>query len=105
MDDVKQPSKAGMMYAINGDTFYSFTKNTLIRDSGTPCHITNNDADMYDNNKINWLIQGSSSIMLTMKKDKLCVNVHQVDGTKGVHTLWPMKFCPKVGVNLLSLMH
>ena len=38
-----------------------------------------------------------------MKKRKLQVKVHQVNGTKGVHTLWSVKFFPKAGVNLFSL--
>ena len=33
-EDVKQPLEGGMMSTINGDTFFSFTKNTWIRDSG-----------------------------------------------------------------------
>ena len=42
--------------------------------------------------------------MLDTRKGKLCINVQQVDGTKWVHTLWSMKFSPKAGVNLFSLM-
>ena len=34
----------------------------------------------------------------------LHVNIQQVDGTEWVHTLWPVKFCPKAGANLFSLM-
>ena len=41
--------------------------------------------------------------MPATRKDKLCLNVWQVDGTEQVHILWPMKFCPKAGVNLFSL--
>ena len=33
-EDVKQPSEAGMMCIIDGYTFFLFTKNTLIKDSG-----------------------------------------------------------------------
>ena len=42
-EDVKQPSEAGMMCTINGNTFFSFTKNTWIGDLGASCHITNDD--------------------------------------------------------------
>ena len=45
---VKQPSEAGMMCTIDGDTFYLFTKNTWIGDSGASCHIINNDSSMFD---------------------------------------------------------
>ena len=31
--------------------------------------------------------------------------MRQVDGTKQVHTLWAVKFCPKAGANLFSLMY
>ena len=41
--------------------------------------------------------------MLETKKGKLHVNV-QVYGTEQVCTLWPMKFFPKAGLNLFSLM-
>ena len=68
-------SEAGMMCTIDGDRFYSFTKNTWIRDSGASYHITNNDTGMYDITNINESIQGNSSIMPAMKKDKLHVNV------------------------------
>ena len=74
-EDVKQPSKAGMMCTINVDSFYSFTKNTWNGDSGASCHITNNDTNMFDVTDINESIQGSSSIMPTTKKGKLCINV------------------------------
>ena len=53
---------------------------------------------------INETIQGSSRNMPAMKKGKLCINILQVNGTEWVHTLWPMKFCPKAVANLLSLM-
>ena len=75
MDDVKHPSKAGMMCTIDGDTFYSFMRNTWIGDSGVCCHITNNDTHMYDITNINETIHGISGIMPAMKKGKLCVNV------------------------------
>ena len=34
-ENVKQPSEAGMMCTINGDRFFSFIKNTWIRDLST----------------------------------------------------------------------
>ena len=92
------------MCTIDGDTFYSLMRITWIRDSGASCHITNNDTGMYDITDINESIQGSSSIMPTTKKSKLCVNVCQVNQAEWVHTLLPVKFCPKAGENLFSLM-
>ena len=101
---VKQPSEAGMMCTIGGDTFFLFTKNTWIWDSGASCHITNDDTGLYDFTNICESIQGSCSIIPVMKKIKLQVKGLQVGGTEQVHTLWPVKFCPKAGVNLFSLM-
>ena len=73
-EDVKQPSEAGVTCTICSDMFYSFTKNTWIRDSRASWHITNDYTSMYDITDINESIQGSSSIMPPMKKGKLHVN-------------------------------
>ena len=93
-----------MMYTIDSETFYSFTKNMWIGDSGASCHIMNNNTGMFVAINIDKLIQGGSSIMSTTKKGKLQVHVWQVDKTEWVHTLWPMKFCPNIGANLFPLM-
>ena len=93
-----------MMCTTNEDIFFSFTKNTWIGDSGVSCHIMNDDMGLFDVIDINESIQGSSGVMPAMKKGKLRVTIWQVDGTEQVHTLWPMKFCPKAGANLFSLM-
>ena len=58
-EDDKQPSEAGMMCTINGDTFFSFTKNMWIGDSSEAC--TNDDTSLFDIININELIQGSYS--------------------------------------------
>ena len=99
---MKQPSKAGMMCTIYGNTFFLFTKNTWIGDSGASCYITNDDKGMYDVIDIDESIQGSSGIMPAMKKGKLQVTVHQVNGNEKVHTLRPVKFCPMASANLFS---
>ena len=70
MEDVKQPSKAGMMCTIDGNTFFLFMKNTWIGDSGASCHITNDNKGMYEVIDMDESIQGSSSIMPAMKKGK-----------------------------------
>ena len=105
MEDVKQPSEAGIMCTIIGVTFFSFMKNTWIGDSSAMCHITNtnDDTSLFDIIDINESIQGFSGIMFATKKGKLHVNVCQVDRTKWVHTIWPIKFCPNAGANLFSL--
>ena len=57
---------------------------------------------MYDVIDIKESIQASSGIMPATKKGKLQLIVHQVNGEKQVHTLWPVKFCPMAGANLFS---
>ena len=71
MEDVKQPSEAGLMCTMDGNKFFSFTKNTWIRHLGVSCHITNNDTGLYNITNIDKLIQGSTGIMLATKKGKL----------------------------------
>ena len=71
MENVKQPSEAGMMCTIYSNTFFSFTKNTWIGDLMASCHITKDDSGLYDIANINELIQGSSGIMPATKKSKL----------------------------------
>ena len=66
-ENVKQPSKAGMMCTMDGDAFFSFTKNAWI-DSSASCHITNNNTSLFGNININIMIQGSSGIMPATKK-------------------------------------
>ena len=102
-EDVKKPMEADMMYTIDENTCFLFTKNTWIEDSGASCHITNNSTSLFDIIDINESLQGSSRNMLAMKKGKLCINVWQVDGTDWVYTLWSVKLCPKVGANLFFL--
>ena len=101
VEDVKQPSESCMMCTIDGDTFFLFTKNTQIGDSSASC---NGNTGIYDITDINESIQGSSSITTTTKKGMFQVKVCQVDGTEQVHTLWPVKFCPKASANIFSLM-
>ena len=74
-----------------------------IGDSVALCHITNEDISLYDVTKINKLVQGNAGNIPITNKGKLCISVCQVDGTKQVHILWPMKYCAKAGANLYSL--
>ena len=103
VEDVKQLPEAGVMCSINGDTFFSFTKNSWIGDSGALFHIMNDDTSLFNVIDINELIQGSSRNKPATKKGKLCVNIQQVDETECVHTQWSVKFCPKAGASLFSL--
>ena len=51
--NVKIPMEDGMMGNIDGETFYYFTKNTWIGDSGTFCHITNNNSGLFLQRSVN----------------------------------------------------
>ena len=90
------PMEASMLFNIDGDIFYYFTKNTWIGDSGASCHITNDYTSLFDITNIYESIQGSSGSMLVTKR-KLCINIHQVDGIKLVNTLWPCEVLPQDG--------
>ena len=57
-----------MLYTIDGETFYSFTKNTRNSDSGTSCYITNDDISLCDMTNINKLVQGKWDNISSRKK-------------------------------------
>ena len=53
---------------VDGESFFTFTKNTQIGDAGTSRHITNNDTVMYNITGIDELLEGSSGNMKVTKK-------------------------------------
>ena len=81
----------------------SFSQRTHVRDLGASCYIINDGTGLYDITNINKSVQGSSGNMSTTKKSKLCMNVHQVDGSKKMHALWPVKYFTKADANLFCL--
>ena len=85
-----------MMCTIDGDTIFSFMKNTWIGDSGASGHITKDDTGLYDVTNIDESIQGSIGILPAPKKGKLQSKVQQVNGTEQVYILWPVVL-PQVG--------
>ena len=95
--------ETGMLCTINRATLHSFMKNMQIGYSGAACHITNDITSLYDVTNINKLVHGHSDNMLPTKVGKLQMKVHQVDGDKKLHLLWPVKYCKKAGVSLCSL--
>ena len=62
------PTEAGMMCTIDGETYHMFTKNMWSGDSGTLCHITNDDTSLFDITIINKLVQENSGSMIITKK-------------------------------------
>ena len=71
MENVKNPTEAGILCMIDKETFHSSMKNTWISNLGALCDITNYDTSLYDVTKINQLIQESSGHMTATKKGKL----------------------------------
>ena len=57
-----------MLCTIDGEMFYSFTKNMLIGNSGILCHIINDDTGLYGITDIKKMIQGSLGNMPATKK-------------------------------------
>ena len=77
---LKKPTESGMLCRIDGETFHLVTKNTLIGDLGTSCHITNNDTGLYDINEINTLVQGSSGSFAQKSAKLMAVNGYMYYG-------------------------
>ena len=94
----KTPPEEGTLCIVNHETFHFFAKKC-----GDLCHIINKDTGLYDVTDIDESVQGSSGNMFATKKGKLHVKLHQVNGSKRLHALEPMKFCTKAGVNLYLL--
>ena len=80
-----------------------FTKNTWIEDSGTSCYITNDDTGIFDVEKNDESVQGSSGNMNAMKKCMIPAIVWQGCVSEKMHTQWPIKYCARAGTNLFSL--
>ena len=91
--------EAGMLFIIDGGTFYFFTKNMWIRDSGELCHIMNDDTSLFDIININELIQGSSRNMPARKKGSFASMSDKLMTPNGPYS----KACLKASANLFSL--
>ena len=68
----------------------------LINTLGASCHITYNEAGLYNITKMNKLIQGSLGNVSSTKKGKICIKVPQVNDSEWVHVLWTVKYLPKL---------
>ena len=97
-------SKISSHATVNGDQYARFCKHTWIADTGTSCHVTNDDSDMYDVTEISELIGGAGpeSIMAT-KKGKLRRLAIQRDGSLIEKVLDPVKYAPKARESLFCL--
>ena len=92
------------MCTIDGESFFTFVKNTWIGDSCAFCYIINDDTKMYYITEIDEPVLNSSGTMDVIKEGKLCLKARQVKRSEIEHTLWPVKYCKKVGANLFSLI-
>ena len=59
--------EVGMLCTINRETFHALTKNTWIGILGASCHITYDDAGLYNIAEINELVQRSLGNMSDAK--------------------------------------
>ena len=56
----------------DGETYFTFMKNTRIEESGASCHTTNDDRSVYNIIIINESVQGSSGSM-SVTKGENCI--------------------------------
>ena len=98
MENVKKPPEAGMLCTINGDTFFC-----SLRTCGSETRVSHVTSWITIQVFLTSLTSTSRSKEASYEKGKLHVIIWQVDGTKWVHTLWPVKCCPKAGANLFFL--
>jgi hypothetical protein len=70
-------------HVIDGVEYPSFTDNTWIGDTGSSCHIVNDDTGLYDITPISEVVGGigGQSIRAT-KMGRLNVVIKQADGTQ-----------------------
>ena len=79
MDNVKKPTKAGILCAMDRETFHSFTKNAWIGNLGASCHITYDDIGLYGITNINKFVQGNLGIGKKGKLQVKCVKLMEAN--------------------------
>ena len=98
--------KKGTSRDEDGITSYlPFTHDTWIGDSGSSCHLDNDDSGMYDVQMINdriGMIDAKSSVRAVKMGRKRYI-FRQIDGTETIRELYPVKYAPTVVQKLLSL--
>ena len=74
-------------------------------DSGASCHMTNNDAAMFDCTSIKSEVQyGNGGMLVAEKIGKIRVKVMQIDGREQVIVLENCKYVPGLTLNLFSIL-
>jgi len=89
---------------IQGNTYPSYTESTWYGDSGASCHITNDDNQYDDVEKINELIGGigPDDVVATKKGKKKCM-IKQAECEKLKRIIYPCKYCKDASDNLYSI--
>ena len=84
----------GMSNVLDRVKYSPFTRLTWIGDSGSSCHLENDDSGMYDVTTINEVIRtaekGNSMRATKMGRKKYVVR--QIDGTESIKVLYPVKY-------------
>ena len=105
-EESKVNKSQGMSSNVLDRAKYSpFTRLTWIGDSGSSCHLENDDSGMYDVTIISDTIRTAekgNTICATKMGQKKYV-VRQVDGTESVKELYPVKYSPDVSNRLFSI--
>ncbi len=88
----KKTNKKCMKCTIDGRTYLTFTKNTIVGDSATLCHLFGDDEGIEDAVFIDEKVVGvgNSKVHVTLKGKKRC-RFKQTDGTIVERVLYPAK--------------
>ena len=96
MENIKPPAEAAMISYIDGETFALFMENMWISDSGTFCHITNNNTSLFQVTKISKSIQSSSGNMPATKRESFTLMFIKPMVLNGSTLCGPLTFAPKL---------
>ena len=105
LQDVKLMNEEnGKKLTINSESFFTFTKETWVADSGASSLITNYDSSLEDVKIINDIINGTTGTIISMKQRKKKMHVMQTYVSVKKTTLYLVKYCKDTMSNLLFLM-
>ena len=94
--------KAMRLCTIDGETFHSFNKMTVIGDTGASSTVDNDDSGMEEVEEIDEYIEGVGGKVHVTKKGYKWYDFQQVDGSSTQRRL-KTKYCPSLQVRLMSI--
>ena len=94
--------KAMRLCTVDGQTFHSFNKSTVIGDTGASSTVDNDDSGMEDVEEIDEYIEGVGGKVHVTKKGYKRYDFKQVDGSSTQRRI-KTKYCPSLKVRLLSI--